>query len=240
MRNILLALTLLATNVGAGPAAAQVNNDFAWSGAVGYGKTVEIRGVNGSVRALTSDDGAVHVEVAKEARRSDPAGVRIEVVEHEEGVTICAVYPTPERSRVQNTCRRGGGPMSVRNNDVEVDFVVRIPAGVRLAAKTVNGAIDVQALRSDVEATTVNGGVTIETTGFVSRATTVNGEVVLEVPADLNAELHATTVNGRIDSDFPISVTGRMSRRSLRGTIGGGGPELRATTVNGSIRLRRR
>jgi hypothetical protein len=192
------------------------------------------------VRALASDDGSVRVEATKQARRSDPDSVRIEVVEHDEGVTICAVYPTPSASRNQNSCRRGGGPMNVRRNDVEVDFVVRVPAGVRLAVHTVNGAIDIQALRSDVQAATVNGPVNIETTGFVSQATTVNGPVVLEVPADLNAEFSATTVNGRIDSDFPISVTGRISRRSLRGTIGSGGPALRATTVNGNISLRRR
>jgi hypothetical protein len=195
--------------------------------------------VNGSVRALASDDGAVRVEATQRARRSDPASVRIEVVEHGEGVTICAVYPTPAGSRRENSCRRGGGPVDIRDNDVQVDFVVRVPSGVRLAAHTVNGAIDVQALRSDVRAATVNGSVHIQTAGFVSAATTVNGEIVLDMPADLNADFHGTTVNGRIDSEFPLVVTGRMDPRSLRGTIGGGGAELRATTVNGSILLRR-
>ena len=240
MKNCVLALTLLAANViAAAPALAQAPG-FDWSGAVAYGKTVEIRGVNGSVRALESDDGAVRVEAMRSARRSDPASVRIEVVEHDGGVTICAVYPTPSGSRSENGCRRGGGGMNTRDNDVQVDFVVRVPSGVRLAATTVNGAIDVQALRSDVQATTVNGSVNIQTTGFVSNATTVNGGIVLEMPADLNANFHATTVNGEIDSDFPMVATGRLSRRNLQATIGSGGPELRATTVNGSISLRRR
>jgi len=238
MKSLLLGLTLVIPVLTIARPVASQSADFAWNGTVAMGKTVEIRGVNGSVRAVASDDGAVHVDAMKEARRSDPDSVRIEVVEHDQGVTVCAVYPTPSRARQQNGCRQGGGPMDIRNNDVQVDFVVRVPAGVQLAAHTVNGGIDVQALRSDVQAATVNGPVRIETTGFVSQASTVNGEVVVDVPAGLNAVFYATTVNGRIDSDFPISVTGRISRRSLRGTIGGGGPELRATTVNGNIRLR--
>jgi hypothetical protein len=145
--------------------------------------------VNGSVRALPSDDGSVHREATRRTRQSDPESVRIEVVERDEGVTVCAVYPTPEGSRRENTCRPGGGPMNVQENDVQVDFVIRVPAGVRFAGSTVNGEIDVEGLRSDVEAATVNGGVNMQTTGFVSRATTVNGGIVLEVPADLNARI---------------------------------------------------
>jgi hypothetical protein len=259
MRPQLLALTLMAGAATlAGPATAQ-NTDFQWRGTLAEGRTVEIRGVSGAVRALLSPDATVRVEASRQARRSDPASVTIEVVEHPGGVTICAVYPTPRGARRQNECRPGGGQMSVQNNDVRVDFVVHVPAGVRFAGHTVNGNIRAEALRSDVKAATVNGSVNVQTTGFAQANTvngsitcqlggnqftsdvnfeTVNGSITLEMPAGLNAEFRASTVNGRIDSDFPILVTGQVSRRSLRGTIGAGGPELRVSTVNGSIRLR--
>jgi hypothetical protein len=253
----MLALALLGATAAADPATAQT--DFQWRGTVAEGKTVEIRGINGSVEAMASGDASVRVEARRTARRSDPASVRIEVLEHADGVTICAVYPTPTGSRRPNECRPGGSQMSVRNNDVNVDFVVRVPAGVRFEGHSVNGSVKAEALRSDVRATTTNGGVTIETTGFAHATTvngnivcrigdtripgdvrfeTVNGSITLEMPAGLNAEFRASTVNGRIDSDFPILVTGQVSRRSLRGTIGEGGPELRVSTVNGNIRLR--
>jgi hypothetical protein len=228
---------------------------------VAEGRTIEIRGVNGAVRAMPSADRAVHVEATRQARRSDPESVRIEVVQHAGGVTICAVYPTPTGARRENECRPGGGQNSVRNNDVRVDFVVRVPAGVRFEGHTVNGGIEADGLRSDVKVATVNGSVNIETSGFAQANTvngnitcklgsgpltgdlafeTVNGSVTLEMPAGLHADFRGSTVNGRIDSDFPILVTGQVSRRSLRGTIGNGGPELRVSTVNGSIRLRER
>ncbi|MBA4160286.1 MAG: DUF4097 family beta strand repeat protein [Gemmatimonadetes bacterium] len=237
--NNLLALALIGATVGAAAPPAAQSGDFRWSGTVAEGNTVEIRGVNGSVRALASEDGLIHVEATRRAGRSDAESVRIEVVEHDEGVTICAVYPSPPDAARANECRPGGGSINVRDNDVEVDFLVRVPAGVRFAGNTVNGNIEVERLRSDVRAATVNGRVSVQTTGFVSRAATVNGDIELAMPAGLNAEFHASTVNGSIDSDFPIVVTGRFGPRTARGTIGQGGRELRVSTVNGSIRLRR-
>ena len=46
-------------------------------------------------------------------------------------------------------------------------------------------------------------------------------------------------MNGGIETDFPLTVTGRVSRRSLNGTIGSGGRQLELSTVNGSIELKR-
>jgi hypothetical protein len=253
-------LTLMAATLAVAATADAQAPAFRWSGAVEQGKTVEIRGVNGGVRAMESPNGSVHVEATRTARSSDPTSVRLEVVEHAGGVTICAVYPTPAGSRRENECRPGGGQNSVRDNDTSVDFVVRVPTGVRLAATVVNGGIEARGRFADVSASTVNGSVDVQTAGFAQAKTvngsitcrlheariggetsfeTVNGSITLELAAGLNAELRASTVSGRIDSEFPITVTGQVSRRSLRGTIGEGGPELRASTVNGTIRLRR-
>jgi hypothetical protein len=239
MRNIVFVAALLAASGNAAESAPAQTADFQWNGAIARGKTIEVRGVNGSIRAVASDDDAVHVEALRRGRRSAADSVRIEVVEHEDGVTICAVYPDPPRFPDSNTCSPGGGRVNVQYNDVRVNFVVRVPAGVRFVAVTTNGDIRAEGLRSDVQATTVNGRLNIQTTGFVSDVETHNGDIVLELGADLNAELHANTRNGRIESDFPITVTGRLDRRNVTGTIGGGGRDLRAATVNGSIRLLR-
>jgi hypothetical protein len=231
-------LILMGVSAIAAAPAALHSQDFQWRGTLAEGRTLEIRGVNGTVRAVASDDGSAHVQATKHARRSDPASVRIETVEHDGGVTLCVVYPTPPRAQRANDCRPGGGQNNVQNNDVRVDFVVRVPAGVHFAGSTVNGDVDARGLRSDVTAATVNGQINVQTSGFVSRAATVNGNIVLQVPAGLNADVHASTVNGTIDTDFPLAVSGRIGPRSLRGTVGSGGRELRTSTVNGNIRLR--
>lgn len=256
----IVAAAAVATVVFVSPAAAQQARSFAWTGALARGKTIEIRGVNGGVDAALSDDDRVHVQATRSGRRSDPESVRIEVVEHDGGVTICAVYPTPDNARRENECAPGGGHMSVNDNDVEVDFTVRVPAGVRLEGSTVNGGIEVAGLRSPVFASTVNGDVRIATSAFAEASTvngdidarvgagtltedlsfsTVNGSIDLAAPAGLNAELEASTVNGEIDSDFEVTVRRSRSRQSMRGTLGSGGGDLDLTTVNGRIRLRR-
>src|SRR4051794_36695955 len=101
--------------VFASGAAAQ---DFRWHGSVGQGRSIEVKGVNGDVIAEPSGSNEVEVTAEKRSRRDNPEDVRIEVVPHAGGVTICAVYPSRERGG-PNECAPGkGGRMNVQNNDV--------------------------------------------------------------------------------------------------------------------------
>ena len=101
------------------------------------------------------------MSAVKKGRKSDPAQVKVEVVEHAGGVTLCAVYPAPDGR--ENTCAPGkGGRMNVRDNDVNVEFHVKVPAGVRFVGRTVNGGISGSGLTADAEAETVNGGVDLD------------------------------------------------------------------------------
>jgi hypothetical protein len=253
-------LTGMLLGVGVQAGAAAQGDNFRWRGSVAAGRTVEIRGINGRVEATPATGGEVEVVAVKHGRRSNPSEVRVEVVEHAEGVTICAVYPSRDPNQPNVCAPRGGGRTSVENNDVVVDFNVRVPAGVRFNGATVNGDVDARGLRADVEAKTVNGNINVSTEGFAEAKTvngsitaamgradwsgglefsTVNGGIELNLPASLSADIEAATLNGDIQSDFPLTVTGRFSRRRMTGTIGGGGRELRLKTVNGSVRLKR-
>ena len=101
--------------------------------------------------------------------------VRIEVVAHAAGVTICAVYPAEG-----NSCEPGDeGRLRSRNNDVKVDFTVMVPAGMAFVGRTVNGGVKAIDLTGDVEARTVNGNITLATSGY-ARAKTVNGSIRAE------------------------------------------------------------
>jgi len=253
---MLAAATSLTALLSVSPAGAQ---DFQWRGHLNTGQTIEIKGINGDVRATASGSGDVEVTAVRTARRSNPADVRIEVVPHAGGVTICAVYPTVP-GREANTCDSGGrGKSNTQNNDTSVHFEVRVPYGVGFIGRTVNGELSGEGLQGDAEAYTVNGSVKLYTTGLsvantvngsvnvtMGRADwpngasfkTVNGEITLSLPSVVDANLHAETLNGTISSDFPITAN-QVSRRRLDGTIGNGGRDLRLSTVNGSIRLLR-
>lgn len=273
-----LALTLLAAMV-LGPASAiaaeksskskssssstsskgkSADNDFQWSGPIASGKSIEIKGVNGGIRVEAASGREVTVRARKEAERSDPEEVSIEVIEHEGGVTVCAVYPTPRGER-PNECAPGeGGHMNTKNNDVTVHFTVEVPPGVAFVGRTVNGDIKAVGLQADAEAVTVNGSIELSTRGTASATTvngsieaemgapasgalefeTVNGGITVTIPAGSGADIHASTVNGEISTDFPLTVKGKFSQRKLSGTIGKGGADLNLSTVNGDIRLR--
>src|SRR6185369_9127925 len=193
------------------PAALAQSNDFHWSGQIQRGKAIEVKGVNGSVRAEFTSGNQVEVTGVKTARRSDLNSVSVQVVQEDGNVTVCAVYPTPDRSRYSrgrsrsgrdyepNECRPGSaGHMNVDDNDVRVDFTVKIPAGVKFFGKTVNGNIDATALRADAAVETVNGKITLETTGTGS-AVTVNGSIDASMGVSTWTEpLEFRTVNGSI------------------------------------------
>ena len=240
----------------AAPAAAQ--SDFEWRGQMAQGQGIEIKGINGNVRAVAARGNEVEVTATRTARRSNPADVRFEVVPHAGGVTICAVYPAAP-GQPPNECKPGsGGRSSSRDNDTSVNFTVRVPAGVGFIGRTVNGAVDGEALQGNAEAHSVNGSIRLVTTGLANATTvngsinvtvgradwpdgadfkTVNGEITLKLPQVVNAELRASTVSGSIESELPIAMTGQFEGRRLQGTLGSGGRQLALSTVNGSITL---
>lgn len=245
--------------------AADSQEEFRWQGRLQAGQTLEVRGINGGVRAEGSSGNQVEVVAEKRARRSDTKDVEIRVVEHANGVTICAVYPSDDPSR-PNECVPGtGGRMNVRDNDVEVNFTVKVPAGVRFIGRTVNGGVDATGIGSDVEATTVNGSINVSASGIAQASTvngsiraamgnanwaselkfaTVNGSITIDFPANLSAQVRAETLNGDLTSDFPLNVEsssegGRGRPKRISATIGGGGRSLILKTINGDIRLRR-
>jgi hypothetical protein len=141
------------------------------------------------------------------------------------------------------------GPVSVRD------------VGAEVRANTVNGGVKVRNATGPVKATTVNGGVDVTTSaGPVTAETvngnvdarmaslgggddmtfkTVNGSVSIYVPARFDGTFRFDTVHGGIESDFPMTLSGHWGPRHAAGTIGTGGRDIRASSVNGSIELRK-
>jgi hypothetical protein len=253
MFSILSVLTVLA-------APPDRSDDFSWHRALAAGKTIEIVGINGSIDASGTSGREVEVSAVKTGRKNDPAEVEINVIEHPDGVTICAVYPPAHRGE-ENECRPGGkGRMNTGNNDVQVAWTIKVPAGIRFTGRTVNGHVNAAGLTAEAEAHTVNGSIALATSGWASASTvngsisarmgradwsgesrfsSVNGGITLELPAGASLEVAAATVNGSMSTEFPLTVLGKWGPRRMSGTIGEGGRSLRLSTVNGSVQLRK-
>lgn len=189
---------------------------FVWQGQVAAGRTLAIKGVNGPVRAVAGSGSTARVEAIRSGRRSDPEEVEIVVLEHSDGVTVCAVYPSTVLRR--NVCAPGdAGSLNANNNDVQVEFQVTVPTGVNFTARTTNGSVTAAGVEARVQAYTTNGDVEIAG-GSQAVVRTTNGSVAVNT----RGMAEARTTNGRI--------TARI------GALDGGTP-LRFSTTNGSITL---
>lgn len=240
----------------------QSDNEFRWQGRIGEGKTVEIKGINGEVRAEVASGEEVEVVAVKRSGwgQGNPQEVQIKLVEHADGITVCALYP--QRDGRLGECKPGAGGQNSHKNNVNVTFTVRVPRDVHFIARTVNGGVKAHALGGNVQAMTVNGGIEVSTKGYAKASTvngsitvacgranwdeelgfqTVNGSIDVTLPENTRSEIEASTVNGHISTDLPLTLKGKIDKRHLRGTLGGDSEarrQLRLSTVNGSISVK--
>jgi len=213
-------------------------NYFHWNGRIASGQTVEIRGFHGDVKAERATGRDVEVFAVRRGRA--PERLKIDVLDRDGGITLVSSDTgQPEQA-------------------AQVEFSVRVPPGVRLVVRTVNGGVSAQGMASDVEAHTLNGKIEISTSKSALAETingsivasvgevrkdgghtfsSVNGSVVLDFPGLMDADLDVETLNGTIRSEFPCGL--RDGTRRLKTTVGHGGPTISVRTSNGSIWLLR-
>ena len=239
-------------------------NAFTWSGPLAAPGVVQVRNTNGSITVEPSADNSVHVLAATSWTRGDPTrDVKFEVVPTGGTLTICAIWnnggcsPTDYSSGKQ---KRGIQFGWSSKSDASVAFTVQVPAGVKVDAMTIAGAVNVRASApvkartidgnvkvgtsvGPVDAETMNGDVDIRMTTLGEagdvRAVTKNGTAVAWVPDITDGRVSASTLNGELGTDFggPTGETiGRM--REFKTTLGVGARSYEIQTLNGSAWLR--
>jgi hypothetical protein len=236
---------------------------FTWAGKIPEGRWINVRNLNGTVEVERGSGDKVEVTATKHTKRGDPDYVRFEVRKYgpnDQDVLICALWG--ENSDCDEDGYRSRNNRGTRNNDVWVEFRVRVPRGVKVGAHSVNGEVRVADVSAEVDAESVNGSVLVSTIGGPVNARTVNGSVrasmgrfdlksdlqfssvngsvVAEFANDIDADVDLSTVNGRFLTDFPVTISGRIDPRRLRATLGKGGPRIKLATVNGNVELRKR
>jgi len=226
------ACAALSATAGDAALGAQEPNPWSWRGTVAQGRTLEIRGVMGVIRAEPASGREVEVTAHKTAEDDDPDDVRIEVVQEGGDVTICAVYPGRG-----NSCERGGGETRVRHSDVHVAFTVRVPSGIEFVGAMVSGDVYATGIAGDVELSSVSGDVTGTGLGGRAELNSVSGDVDLETSA---GEASARSVSGSVRA----TVRGRGTTPLRFGSVSGDltislprdlGADLEMSTVSGEL-----
>lgn len=212
----------------AGVARQTSQEDFRWAGRLARGQEIEIRGIAGNVRAEVSSGD--QVEVVGRRTGEGARHVRIEVVESDAGVIVCAIYPTrggrggnrdndPARDRSADPCGDNGGEGGeIDMDDARVDFTVRVPAGVRFASRMVAGDVNATGLRGPVDVATVSGNVRVSTTG-TARASTVSGNVEATFGETDGEGMEFNSVSGDVTLRLAGDVGARVSVHTLSGEI---------------------
>ena len=262
-RAALAALVLVLAPAVLGAQSRQSERAFTLNERVPAGQWIRVRNVSGEVRVRAGSGDRVEIVGTKSWRRGDPGTVRIESRKSSDGSILVCAFWTENATCDENGYRsRGEGRNRGRDNDVSVDFEVRVPRGVNVGAWSVNGEVNVEGATAEVEAGSVNGNVDATSSGgpVQSRSvngnvharmarlggsedldfSTVNGNVIAEFESDIDAQIELSTVNGRFQTDWPVTITGRVDPRHLRATIGKGGRRIRLATVNGNVELRKR
>jgi hypothetical protein len=224
-------LTSLAVALGLN-ASLLVAQDFEFNRDLARGSRFVLRNIMGDVRVEAGSGRALSVTARKKpGRQGDPDDVEIKSVEIDGGVAICVYYPSSGRSRNprrddgdrgrrrdDDPCSRGSEWQNNDRNDTSIDFTIRLPADLRVDAKTVAGDFIGSGLRGTLDVGTVSGDLRLtDVEGDVLEAASVSGDI--ELDRVRMREIGAETVSGDVTFTGSIDPKGRYEFKTLSGDV---------------------
>jgi DUF4097 and DUF4098 domain-containing protein YvlB len=233
--------------------------DFHYSYKLEPGARVSVENANGSIEITGWNKDSAEINGTKSAYSQEAAkAIRIDVAQDQGSLTIRTIFPpgsrhgmgakyeirVPRDSKLDRIASSNGtirveginGGVSLRtsNGSVHVNNVRG-----RLVVDTSNGSIAGENLEGDCSLETSNGSIRIDRMRGALVARTTNGSITLSLPPDAKAKVNAETTNGKVTSEFEELASSSPRKNHLAGTIGGGGPQIKLVTTNGSIRLKK-
>jgi hypothetical protein len=233
-----------------GIASGRAQDEWARTYTVSPGGRLELLNVNGRITAEPTDGAAIEVRAERIAKAASDESAKelLERIEMREEVSA-------DKIRVEVRPPRISGP-----SGHEFKWTVKVPRGISVDLRTVNGGVRVTGLDADVrlrstnggisgvaltskavDAAVTNGGIEIELARAVSSGTfeleAVNGGVSIALPPDSRADITGRCVNGGISTNLPLEKVGEQTRRRLDAKLNGGGARISLETVNGGVRI---
>jgi DUF4097 and DUF4098 domain-containing protein YvlB len=248
-----LLLAIVATAASAGTLRENVDRTFD----ARAGASLTLSNTNGSVTIHTWDQPRIRVQAEKIVECSDDKvartamkEMRIDLTPHDGGLAILTQSPR-EGTSIWDLFTGSHANASVK-------YDITVPRSMNVDVDNVNGGVYLSDLRGKMNLETTNGRIEVtncagkldaETTNGSNRAQltaidagqpmsleTTNGRISVALPETVAARLDASTTNGSIRTEFPIT-TNRGEKNVLRGTLNGGGADVRLRTTNGSIEI---
>ena len=208
--------------------------------------------------ALNNINGAAHISAW------DRNEVKVDAVKRaddEEGLKNMEIWVDARPDSVSvETKYLSNGERWNHNHYSSVDYTITVPRNARLdEVQLINGGLDITGVLGEVRAQCINGK--LAANGLTNRAKlstvngaleakfdrgpgesvelqSVNGRIALTLPSDAKVSLEANTVHGGISNEFGLQSSHHMVGHDLHGTLGGGGPHVHVSNVNGTIEIR--
>lgn len=205
--------------------------------------SADIKSVSGEIK-MTTIGGAVNVEsVSGDVTLENISGTikaksvsgDVKALKTDKGISCSSVSGDLEVREVT-----GNAYLSTVSGDIIVD---RIKGSVE--AKSVSGEIKLTDVTEgkNIEAKALSGSVEFEGIIYPEGRYSLeshSGDVSVTIPSDSAFDMEAKTFSGDIHTDFEITVFGKINRKSLRGSVNGGGAEVDLKTFSGDINLKKK
>jgi hypothetical protein len=210
------------------------SSDFEFHRDLAPGRRFYLANIIGNLTVTGGSGRTVEVTAIKKAgRHGAPEDVSIETVELDDGVALCVRYPhersgnrASEETLKKNPCAwethwEGGGRWTGNGdrNDTEVNFTVKLPAGLRLHLSTVSGDVAASGLEGgELALHSVSGNVRLEGgRGPSIELETVSGDVRL---LDISSkEVSGRTISGEIEFRGAVQDGGSYDFSTTSGDI---------------------
>ncbi len=221
---------------------------------------VSVENVNGAIIVEAWNKDQVSLEITKTVRAGDSeeaekyfSDLRVEINSGDDFLEVKTRYPHEWGGGLFDLLFHGGSRYA------GVEYVLKVPANVKLEVGSTNGGLKVMGVLGNVKAHSTNGRVDLEDVGGVIDGSTTNGGISVRLsksvgfkelklgttnggitvycPDGTNADVYAHTTNGGIHSDFPITMQGEFSNKRLEGKLNNGGGEMNLHTTNGGISI---
>jgi len=232
-------------------ASGKAQDEWVRSYEIADGGRLELINVNGRITAEVGDGPETEVKAERIARATSDEAAR-ELL----GKLDMREEASSSRVRIEVRAPR----MNIRGGH-ELRWTIKVPKGVNVDLRTVNGGVRLTGLQGEIRARATNGGVTgkslsataldapvtnggidialdsLPSTGTVD-VKSVNGGISLTLPREARADLTARCVNGGISvSGLDLQREGEQSRRRVAGKLNGGGARVTVETTNGGVRI---
>jgi hypothetical protein len=222
-KNLNVSVTyVLTVPLGASPSVSTVSGDVTVADIGGDTKATAVSGevklgkIGGSVKAK-SVSGSVIVQGAKNGASCEVVSGSINVSNVDGDISIKGVSGDIELTDIRGSVTAGttSGEIYMKNiTDAEIVKAKILSGNIRFEGNIMkSGNYDFQSH---------------------------SGNVNLLIPASSAFDLEAKTFSGTIDSDFELTISGKISKKSIRGTANGGGADIEVQTFSGDVKIRKK